>query len=223
MFDIQEYYTNSIHVHEDDYLVNFDAIEDDISNDVKKIVSSRDNSAYLTDCFKYRSHRIDILYPKLEYPGKKTLLKGPDHIRFWLSVYPLKKNLHKINKIVLRPKHIEINNIELMALYIRELKTLVHYLYYPHSYNVDSEFLNVHKKFMPYDLTRMVDNNYLGLGKKSDENSLVIPPLLYFISTIKETSCNDIDKFFLRLHTSRSHAVLKTLDEISYHYSRNGY
>ena len=61
-------------------------------------------------------------------------MKNADQIRFLLSLYPEKRDLTAIDRIILRPRHIEAGRVELMALFLRKKKTLVHYRRGPHYY-----------------------------------------------------------------------------------------
>lgn len=225
MFDIKEYFINtekeSSSVIRNPYDKDYENIESDIANDIENIVDTENSNLYKADRFRQNKHSIDILYPIHEYPWNRSLLKGPDHIRFMLSIYPYEEDLNRISKVVLRPRHIEIGNIELMAIYLPERQILVQYLYYPHNYTIDDDKFYDTEKFMPFDISAM--NNQHKLGKSAPSGNITVPPLIYAISTIAKKKSNTIDKFFVRINSSADKKILQTLDEISYHFSRYGY
>lgn len=225
MFDIEEYFKygeNESCTILDGNSETLDEIESNISEDIDSIVSNENSNLYNCDKLRQNKYSIDILYPKMEYPWNRSLMKGPDYIRFMLSIYPFEEDLRKISKIVLRPRHIEIGDIELMGIYLPEKKIYVQYLYYPHSYAYSNTRLKESDHFMPFNISTMHDSNKLG-KTPPDESGKTIPPLLYAISTISQRSSNDIDKFFVKINPAADRKILQTLDEISYHYSRYGY
>ena len=48
-------------------------------------VKKRFDRLYLQDRYKHGSHNIDIIYPRLGYPGNRSLMMGPDKVRTWPS------------------------------------------------------------------------------------------------------------------------------------------
>lgn len=196
----------------------YDSIDDEIFADIELVGKRRFSSLYTTERYKFKRHTIDILVPKLDYTSKNILLKDADHIRFLLSLYPDKKDLSCINRIILRPRHIESNRVELMSLFLRAKKTLVVYLFAPHAYDITSSSSAAYNEFIPFDSARMI-NRMNGIDRDSD---MMIPPLLYIISMLGHSG-NEIDKFFVRSQNSENDHTLIELDEISDYYRRNGY
>jgi hypothetical protein len=196
----------------------YDSIDDEILTDIEFVNKRRFASLYHCERYKHKRHTIEILLPKLEYETKTPFLKSADHMRFLLSLYPEKHDLSALNRIIIKPRHIEASRIELMALYIRKKKTLVHYLYVPHSYDITASTSAAYNEFMPYDSERMINR----FDKPSGISDMMVPPLLYIISMLC-SSGNEIDKFFLRCHDFEYNMVLTELDEISDFYRRNGY
>lgn len=197
-------------------------IEDDISLDIDNLLKNRFDKMYHVDKFKHKTHNIDIIYPKMPYTGKKSLLKGPDYIRFLLSLYPNVKDFENIEKIVLRPRYFEINNIELMAIYIRNKKLMVMYLHHPYYYPIDDKFIE-YTEFFPPELSR-ITNKHPQMNQNKNESNIIIPPLWYLLSMISYSGDNKIDKFFLKCEKEmKDNAEVQSLCEISFYYSRFGY
>ena len=130
-------------------------IDDDIYADFDNLINNRIDRLYLKDKFKCNGFGVDIIYPGITYPGNKTINMRPDHIRFLLSLYPQKQDLGKVDRIILQPKHIEINSIELISFYIRRENTLVFYLYHPHYYEIKNSKFQDYTKFIPYSLSQL--------------------------------------------------------------------
>jgi hypothetical protein len=196
----------------------YDSIDDEILTDIEFVNKRRFASLYRCERYKHKRHTIEILIPKLEYETKTPFIKTADHMRFLLSLYPEKRDLTSLNRIIIKPRHIEASRIELMALYLRKKKTLVHYLYVPHSYDITASVSAAYNEFIPYDSERMINR----FDKPSGISDMMVPPLLYIISMLG-SSGNEIDKFFLRCHDFEYNMVLTELDEISDFYRRNGY
>ena len=225
MFDIHEYIgkqidTSEIRVTHDETGM----IDEDISFNITNLLKNRFDSQYRRDKFKYGSKGIDIIYPRISYPGRRILIKGSDQVRFLLSLYPQKSDFDNIDKIVLRPRHIEIGDIELMSLYIRNKKILVIYLFTPHFYSIKDSKFREYAEFIPCQLSELVNSVII---KKNNKNSkisaLKIPPLWYLLSIISHSHDNMIDKFFIKKDKENSREISMMLDEISFFYSRYGY
>jgi hypothetical protein len=200
-------------------LRQYDSVDDEIAADIDLILLNRFAPLYRKERYKSRKHVIEIFSPKVDYIGSKFLMKNADQIRFLLSLYPEKRDLAGIDKIILRPRHIEAGRVELMALFLRKTKTLVHYLYVPHTYDIMRSKASIYNEYLQYDIPRMINRQYNGADHESD---MMIPSLLYIISMIG-SSGNEVDKFFLRHQTSDSDVILAQLDEISDLYSYQGY
>lgn len=196
-------------------------IEDDISSDIDNLLENRFDRLYLTDRFRRNRSTIDIVYPRMQYPGRKLLIKGPDHIRFMLSLYPNTGDFDNIDKIVLRPRYIEIGDIELLALYIRNRKILVLYLHHPFFYSVDSRF-SEYTEFLPMTITRLSSAKLFGNPDNRAEG-MKIPPLWYILSMVMHSTDSTIDKFFLKRNAGEARKNYQYLSEISFFYSRHGY
>jgi hypothetical protein len=200
-------------------LRRYDSVDDEISADIDLVLLNRFAPLYRTERYKNRKHVIEILSPKIEYYETKQLIKNADQIRFLLSLYPEKRDLAAIDRIILRPRHIETGKVELMALFLRKKKTLVHYLYVPHTYDIMKSRAAVYNEYLQFDVPRMINRQYNGADHESD---MMIPPLLYIISMLG-SSGNEVDKFFLRHQGSDSDIILAQLDQISDFYSQQGY
>jgi len=225
MFDIEEYYREYSKVQEASPVqLEIEDIENDINIDIDNLLENRFDRLYLQDKFKYNRSGIDIIYPRIFYTEGRSLLKGADYIRFLLSLHPQKGDLNNIDKIVLRPRHVEIGDMELMALYIRRKRILVMYLHHPHFYSIKNSKLYEYSEFVPYHLALLSNKGFFGntalMIKDSDIN---IPPLWYIISVISYSPDNKIDKFFIKNNNKNDRKISNKLDEISFFYSRYGY
>ena len=200
-------------------LNRFVSLDEEIASDVEMIRSGRKSFLYESDRFKQKKHGIEIIHPRIEYPLGKTMFRGPDWVRFQLSLYPVHADLKLIDTIILRPRHIESDNVELMAIYIRSSKTLVHYLYLPHDCEMEGSISASYNENVPYDRNRTINRSFHRTGSAHDT---AISPLLYIISMIPSKGGNEIDKFFLR-HDASDSALLTKLDDISHFYARQGY
>jgi len=220
MFDIKEYFEDGNKIFSGGRDIY--AIDDDIAHDINSLLSSRFDSLYRRDRYKHGTSVIDIVYPSLQYPGNNTIVMNPDRIRYLLSFYPQKSDFTRIDKIVMRPRYIEIGNIELVSLYLRRKKILVLYLFHPHFYK------------MRYAQSGECDENGVNLeeimaGKlvdesvRRDENSdMCVHPLWYLLSVIGSGNDDLIDKFFIKKDTL-SGGMYEILNDISFYYSRHGY
>jgi len=106
MFDIREYYGD---VHDGGSVPMEQCpaeIEEDISTDIEKLLRSRFDSLYARDRFRNGQASVEILHPRHPYQGNRTLLKGPDHMRYLLSLYPRKSDLDNL-KMLQRRHHSE--------------------------------------------------------------------------------------------------------------------
>ncbi|MDY6932597.1 MAG: hypothetical protein SVZ03_00065 [Spirochaetota bacterium] len=224
MFDIEEYY-KEYNIQDASHIqIEIDDIESYINNDIDNLLKNRFDKLYLRDKFKYNKSGIDIIYPRISYNANRSLVKGADHIRFLLSLYPRKGDLDNIEKIVLRPRHVEVENIELMSLYIRRRRILVIYLHHPHLYSLKNSKFGEYSEFLPLHLPGLFD-------KELFENSatfirgadIKISSLWYIISIISYSPDNKIDKFLIRNNNKNDRVISKALDEISFYYSRHGY
>lgn len=197
-------------------------IEHDIANDIDALLKERTGRYYLSDKFKCNGHSIDIIYPGLQCPCGRRLAHQPDHIRFLLSLFPEKERLLNIDKIILLPRHIEINGMELVSLYLRSEKILVMYLHSPHLYTIESSDFEEYS-FIPCFFYQYVSGD--GMWSRcidADKNINKIPPLWYILSVISFSPDNKVDKFFI-YNKDFNGEIAEGLDTISLFYSRNGY
>jgi len=200
-------------------LRRYDSVDDEIAADIDLVLLNRFAPLYRAERYKNRKHVIEILSPKIEYFESRRLMKNADQIRFLLSLYPEKRDLTAIDRIILRPRHIEAGRVELMALFLRKKKTLVHYLYVPHTYDIMKSQSAIYNEYLQFDVPRMINRQYHNADHDSD---MMIPPLLYIISMLG-SSGNEVDKFFLRHKGSDSDDILSRLDEVSDFYAHQGY
>ena len=220
MFDIKEYFEeeNKFSSGSSDIV----AIDEDIAHDINSLLSTRFDSLYRRDRYKHGTGVIDIIYPSLRYPGNNPAVLNPDRIRYLLSFYPQKSDLVHIDKIVMRPRYVEIGNIELVSLYLRRKKILVLYLCHPHFYKMryaqdgdgDENGVNLEEIMAG----RLVDDSV-----RRDENSdMCVHPLWYLLSVAGAGSDDLIDKFFIKKDTLGG-GMYEILNDISFYYSRHGY
>ena len=204
MFDISEYYTNSrgsLSASDDTA-----GIEENISADIDELLKNRFQKLYLTDRYKYAMSSIEIVYPALDYPGKRPFFLTPDKLRFYLSSYPAKEELRVLKRIVIRPRYIEINDVELAALYLRESQILVLYMTDP-SYMNNTALQT--EGFVSVDLPKL--------------SKLNLHPIWHYISVIaQQTKNTGIEKFFVRKDRTNG-LTAQDLVDMSYFYSRHGY
>jgi hypothetical protein len=130
-------------------------IEDDITYDIDQLLKNRFEKLYLTDRYKTESKSIDIIHPALYYPEKRSLITTSDKIRFLMSLYPDKSSLRHIDRIVLRPRYIELNSIELTALYLKKDRILVLYLCHPHMYQMEHLRISGQSRFISVELQNL--------------------------------------------------------------------
>ncbi len=222
MFDIREYYGNVRNGDDVGFEQSTAEIEEDISTDIDNLLRSRFDSLYVRDRFRNGPSAIEILHPRFAYQGNRTLLKGPDHIRYLLSLYPRKSDLNNLEMIVLRPRHVEAGETELMALYLRRRGILVFYLHHPYLFTVDNSRFGEYAEFLSFEIAETFFTGGLPSRSRS-ENGISIPPLWYTLSIVSRAEDSRIDKFFIRRDRSESPEISRQIDEISFFYSRNGY
>ena len=220
MFDIKEYFENDNRLRELRHdIVN---IDDDITHDITALLSSRFDSLYRRDRYKNQDRAIEIIYPALQYPGTNMLIMNPDRVRYLLSFYPYRDDLDNIDKIVLRPRFIEIGNIELVSLYLRRKKILVLYLFHPHFYRIrDAEAA------APDDQDGGIEPLLTGkltedTVRPDDGSGVHVHPLWHLLSCVRHGGDDLIDKFFIK-KDSVNDRIYEILNDISFYYSRHGY
>ncbi len=220
MFDIKEYFEEGDK--ESAAKREVVAIDDDLTHDINNLISSRFDGLYLRDRYKHASGVIEILHPGLQYPGSNPLLMGPDRVRSLLSFYPYKSDLAHVDKIVIRPRYIEIGNIELVSLYLRRKKVLVLYLFHPHFYKM--RYARVRESDpSESDLERIMGGGLIDESvHRSDNSDVFVHPLWYFLSVMGAGNDDMIDKFFVKkdVHSGK---IYEILCDISSYYSRHGY
>jgi len=221
MFDIKEYFDN-------EYMLNglrhdIVNIDDDITYDINTLLSNRFDSLYRQDRYKCGDSVVEIVYPDLQFPGNNSLILNPDRIRYLLSFYPNKSDFYHIDKIVIRPRFVEIGNIELVSLYLRLKKILVLYLYHPHFYRMKYPGQGSEDERAARDLeTIMNDRLTDDTVRKEDNTDVFVHPLWYLLSVIRHSNDDKIDKFFIK-KTALNDRIYETLNDISFYYSRHGY
>lgn len=224
MFDIDEYYKDSSISVSEEQSPNplYETIENDISDDIKNIIKNPVSSLYEIDRFRQHKHSIDIFYPSTPHDSAKGYIKTPNRIRFELSTYPFEEDLNNISKIIIRPRHVEESDMELMGLYMPESKIIVLYLHYPANFFVKDERLAQANLFMPYNISTINNHNILGKSSQSSQG-FKVSPMFYIISTIAKKSGNDIDKFFIKMNNLVQKDVIRKLNDISGFYKKYGY
>ena len=206
MFDIQEYCNDE----QRDTETQTKSLEEDISCDIDHLLKSRFQNLYARDRYKCGAKSIDIIHPLLVYPsGKRSLFITPDKVRFNLSIHPDKDNLGRIDRIIIRPRYIEINEIELAAIYLKKNQTMVLYLTHPHTLEQPEEFISV-------ELTELT-------LKPPRDGKVSGSPMNRYISIIaQQPAPAAIEKFFVKV-TPVNDADYQILLDMSYFYSRHGY
>ncbi len=198
--------------------------DDEIAVEIDALLAARFDPLYQRDKFKVGAAGVEIIHPALAYPGRRALVKGPDYVRFLLSLYPQKSDLESVEKIVLRPRHVELGDIELMALYLRNRRILVLYLYVPHFYVVGESKFREYAEFAPCKLNDIVGGSQTGPGRMAAASSTVkVPPLWYILSMISPSPDPGVDKFLVKKEREHYEKISAMLDEVSYFYARHGY
>ena len=219
MFDIQEYYNENAGNDGESFSLNVSEIEDDIAWDIDQLLKKRFEKLYVTDRYRTESKSIDIIHPTLSYPEKRSLITTSDRVRFILSLFPDKKSLDHIDRIVLRPRYIELNSIELTALYLKKNRILVLYLCHPHMYQAEHLRNPEPARFISVELHNLTGGRFIQANRGN------IHPLWYYISTIAagQASMDEtIEKFFVK-KTPINDSEYRALIDISYFYTRHGY
>ncbi len=222
MFDIREYYGDVYHGTGPPVEQSSGEIEEDISLDIDNLLRSRFDSLYVRDRFRHNSAAVEIIYPRRTHHGNRAILKGPDYMRYLLSLYPRKSDLENIEKIVLRPRHIEAGETELMALYLRQRAILVFYLHHPCLFAIDNSRFSEYAEFLSFEIAESFAAGGVP-AEWSTRDGILIPPLWYVLSIVTRSNDARIDKFFIRRDRSEAPAISSQIDEISFFYSRNGY
>lgn len=221
MFDIKEYFesdSRSRNARPD--IVN---IDDDLSHDINALLSSRFDNLYRRDRYKHGDSSIEIIYPGLQFPGNNSLLMNPDRVRYLLSFYPNKADFYHIDKIVIRPRFIEIGNIELVSLYLRKKKILVLYLFHPHFYHMRYAGHDGSEEFSGPDMDVVMNDRLTDdIVRRDDSPDVHVHPLWYLLSVVRSGGEDTIDKFFMK-KAALNDRVYEVLNDISLYYSRHGY
>lgn len=221
MFDIQEYFQGS-YKSDPDTSFSINDIEEDLTSDIEDLLKSRFDRLYLQDRYKHGNHSIDIIYPRLGYPGNRSLMMGPDKVRFLLSLYPGKEDLKHIDKVVIRPRYIEIGSIELTSLYLAEKKVLVIYLFHPYVYPVTRGNERDSSGFTSINLEQLSQQR---LSRTNQSRESAAHPLWYIISVIAKNAgeqARSIEKFFIKKNPINDREY-RILTDISSYYNQHGY
>jgi hypothetical protein len=166
--------------------------------------------------------RIEIIYPSLQYPGNNQLLMNPDKVRYLLSFYPQKSDFCHVDKIVLRPRYIEVGNIELMSLYFRRKRILVLYLFHPHFYKMRYAGVEGSDENATY-LDKLASGGLMSDTLLVDHNTdVLVHPLWYLLTTIGHGLDEGIDKFFIKKEAIND-TMYESLNDVSLYYARHGY
>ncbi len=221
MFDIKEYFDNDYKVR--DVRRDIVDIDEDIAHDISTLLAGRFDSLYKRDRYKYNDSVIEIIYPGLQFPGNNNFILNPDRIRYLLSFYPNKSDFRNIDKIVMRPRFIEVGNIELVSLYLRRKKILVLYLFHPHFYLMKyprQDGLDRDAGLNLEDIMkdRLTDDTVL----KDDSDEVYVHPLWYLLSIVNPGNDDRIDKFFIK-KADLNDRIYGIMNDISFYYSRHGY
>jgi hypothetical protein len=221
MFDIKEYFDYDNRVR--DVRRDIVDIDDDIAYDINTLLSGRFDSLYRRDRYKHNDSVIEIIYPGLQFPGNNNFILNPDRVRYLLSFYPNKSDFRNIDKIVIRPRFIEVGNIELVSLYLRRKKILVLYLFHPHFYRMRYPRLDDQERAGDRNNEdvlndRLTDNTIV----KDDSEEVYVHPLWYLLSIVSHENDDRIDKFFIK-KDALNDRIYEIMNDISLYYSRHGY
>ncbi|MBN2039288.1 MAG: hypothetical protein JW864_04565 [Spirochaetes bacterium] len=212
-------YNNSRYLtHNSEYLNSLEDIEDEIYYDLK---NTGNRTLFRKDYFKKNGHIIDILSPEEVIPGSRSVLNNADTVRFMLSLYPYEDDLLKIASVVLQPRHIEINGIELAGIYVANEKMLVLYMHSRILFHSDDIKFDNYSKILTYALSNYY-NEHINIYDENAGKS-GIPSLWYVLSTISFSTEDRIEKFFIRTDNTQTGSILHKLSDISFYYSRLGY
>lgn len=218
MFDFRDY-TEYRTLRDLDIRTEVGDIDEDLSVDIDDLLLNRFSRLYRTDRFKRGAWSVDIVHPVLACPGARTLVKGPNHVRFLLSLYPYAADLENIDKIVIRPRYVEMSDVEIMALYLRRRRILVLYLHHPFFYDIDGSKFREYSEFKPLNLSQLSNTQLLVRPAPGESPAFKVPPLWYVLSIISHADDDRVDKFLVK----RTGEIDPRITEISYFYSRHGY
>jgi len=218
MFDIKEYFDNKI----SNRLIHFEEMDDQIIENFNTEIPDKNKLLYEMDKYKTEDHSITILYPTINFfPNQKLLLK-PNTLKFNLSFYPQKKDLKKIDTILIKPKYIATNNIELMSIFIQENKLLVIYLFTPHLYDIPIDNSDVFSNFKLSSLEKITNKNFIKKSKIETTGRIKAHPLWYLLQTVSDGNNNKIEKFFINNKQMDWHLQNK-IEETSLFFEEHGY
>ncbi len=209
-----------------DFIEHDYRIEESLVEDIDSAIKY--DCLYNKDFLKIDGQILEIFTPVLNYPFAliKNYLEDVNYIRFLFSIFSQIESLKMINKLIIKPIHIETNNIELTSLYLPDKKYLIHYLHYPYLINSsltpDNFFENTISSF------DMINNNIIN-GNTTEQNNnqtvrcIKIPMLLDNIISLNGINSSRMEKFLVKIDNGADQNILHLLDEISYFYSTNGY
>lgn len=222
MFDIKDYY-NNYQYKASELGHDITEIDEDVSDSISQLVNNRFDRLYIRDRYKYQNTSVEIIFPGISYIKSSSLILSPDKIRYLLSFYPNKSDLKNIARIVVRPRFVEIGNIELISLYLRKKGILVIYLFHPHFYRVSNSKFNSYAEFIHSDFDKLKTSTLLSSkAQKSSQSEIYIHPLWYMLSLVEQEESSAIDKFFIK-RQQMNDAIYEALNDISFFYSQHGY
>lgn len=177
-------------------------IEDDIRLSINDLLKNRLKRFYAAELFNHAGNAVEIVYPRLNYAGPRSLVIRPNKLRYSLSLHRDKSELALLRRVLIRPSYVEANGVELAALYLWEHKTLALYLVQP-------------------DVNLCEPSN---IRQQINQSTAVNR----YLSVIAETAADKagdtrrIEKFFRRQRPI-NHLAAKQLRDVSEFYSINGY
>jgi len=218
MFDFRDY-TEYRTLRDLDIRTEVGDIDEDLSAEIDNLLANRFSRLYRTDRFKRGAWSVDIVHPVLACPGARTIVRGPNHVRFLLSLYPYAADLENIERVVLRPRHVELSDVEIMALYLRRKRTLVLYLHHPFFYDINDSKFRDYSEFKPLNLSQLSNTQLMVRPAPGEAPAYKVPPLWYVLSIISHADDDRVDKFLVK----RPGPADPRIAEISFFYSRHGY
>ena len=222
MFDIQEYYNTPNSDTETKIVTTPHNIDDLIRDEINYFDRTDKHTKYEKDLFRNESHQIEVFYPKTSYDQNTKYLLTGNGIRSLLSMYPLKEKLQNISNIIIKPKYIKKDNIELTAMFIRKTGTLILYLTPTYYYEIENSENQIQNKKISTSIEKYSFGNRIVNFANLEEKNPTIHPLWHILSTIEKSDKEHIDKFFLR-NNKTSTKENKLLNQISNYYEDRGY
>lgn len=196
---------------------HIDEIEQELITKLDDIYNGIRSNLYHFDKFKTKQSDIDIITPAVTTPyTAKKLFPDSDYLKNKLSLYPDKRELQLLERILVIPKYIAQESLELVAIYSRARQTLALYPSLPHLYSIDN---------LNDNIQRLIIRELSTTPPKQQSVKTEIDPLWYIISTVNDNlvpDSNCLDKFFVN-NTPEDKNMQAILHEMTEYYTKTGY